>query len=336
MRIGIVNGRPREAELLVQAVVRRPEHDVIWIAQTGIEAVVLCETETPDLVLMDLLAGREGIDATRLIMASTPCAILIVTGSVHIDAARVFEAMGHGALDAIDLPASGNRDHAAPLLGRIAIISRLVGGKAVKTTPRGSASPLPPLIAIGASTGGPAAVAELLRRLPPVFPAALVVIQHVDVQFAPGMADWLNSQSVLPVSIAREGDRPAAGTVLLAGTSDHLTLKTPHRLGYVPEPHHCVYRPSVDVFFDSVSRLWRGDAVGVLLTGMGGDGARGLKALRNQGHHTIAQDQGSSAVYGMPKAAATLDAAVDILPMDRIASRLLELVAGLARIARPA
>jgi chemotaxis response regulator CheB len=140
------------------------------------------------------------------------------------------------------------------------------------------------------------------------------------------MADWLHQHSLLPVMVAREGQCPAPGTVLLAGTDDHLTLKSRGRLGYTHEPDDCAYRPSVDVFFQSVGLQWPGKAVGVLLTGMGNDGAQGLKGLRSRGHHTIAQDEATSAVYGMPKAAAMLDAAIDILAMDRIASRLIELV----------
>jgi two-component system chemotaxis response regulator CheB/two-component system response regulator WspF len=165
----------------------------------------------------------------------------------------------------------------------------------------------------------------VLSALPKTFPAAIVIIQHVDAQFAPGMAQWLSGTSVLPVRIAQEGDRPAAGTALLAGTNDHLIFKTSSKLGYSDEPRQLSYRPSVDVFFESLSELWLGDAVGVLLTGMGRDGARGLKTLRNKGHYTIAQDEPTSAVYGMPKAAAALGAAVDILPVDRIAARLVEI-----------
>ena len=182
------------------------------------------------------------------------------------------------------------------------------------------------LVGIGASAGGPAALATVLGGLPKDFPAAVVVIQHVDEHMAVGMAQWLAQHSAMPVRVAAEGDRPTLGTVLLAATSDHLVLKTPDRLGYSPEPRDYVYRPSVDAFFQSVGRLWRGDMVGVLLTGMGPDGALGLKVLRNQGRHTIAQDEESSAVYGMPKAAAKPDAAVDILPVTRIASRLVTLV----------
>ena len=195
----------------------------------------------------------------------------------------------------------------------------------------GAVQRVAPLIAIGASAGGPAALAQLLSGVPTTFPAAIVVVQHVDAPFALCMAGWLREPSALPVRVAEEGDRPEGGCVLLASTSHHLTLKTADRLGYTADPVVCAYRPSVDVFFYSVCRLWSGPAVGVLLTGMGRDGAAGLKALRNKGCHTIAQDQASSAVYGMPKAAAALDAAVDILAIDQIAPRLVDFVARLHR-----
>jgi chemotaxis response regulator CheB len=166
----------------------------------------------------------------------------------------------------------------------------------------------------------------MLRGLPKDFPAAIVIVQHVDEHFATGMAEWLNQASLLSVRVAREGDRPAPMSVLLASTRDHLTFKSADRLGYTVEPSENVYRPSVDVFFQSVCRLWRGDVIGVLLTGMGRDGAIGLKALRDQGYHTIAQDEATCAVYGMPKAAAALNAAVEIVPGPRIASKLLEVL----------
>ena len=179
------------------------------------------------------------------------------------------------------------------------------------------------LIAIGSSAGGPHAVSVILGALPADMPAAVVIVQHVDEHMAAGMAEWLGSQSAMPVSVAAEGDRLVAGRVLLAGTADHLVLKSAERVGYTVEPRDYVYRPSVDAFFHSVVKHWRGDVVGVLLTGMGRDGAIGLKALRDQGRYTIAQDEATSAVYGMPKAAAKLQAAVSILPLDQIAPRLI-------------
>jgi two-component system response regulator WspF len=330
VKIGIVNDVPIAVETLRR--VLTPEHQIIWVAHNGAEAVELCAKTKPDLVLMDLIMPvMDGAEATRRIMASTPCAILIVTFSIGANTSRVFEAMGHGALDAVDTPALGfgdSRESAAPLLAKVRTISKLIGDSnsiPIEAERRMSASAVSSetrLIAIGASAGGPTALAKVLSALPRGFPASIVVIQHVDEQFAIGMAEWLNGQSALPVRLAKEGDYPALGTVLVAGTSNHLVLKSAHRLGYTAEPADYVYRPSVDVFFQSVNLLWPGKAAGVLLTGMGSDGAVGLKALRNKGHYTIAQDQLSSAVYGMPKAAAAIDAAVDILPLENIAPRL--------------
>jgi chemotaxis response regulator CheB len=338
VKIGIVNDLAATAELLRRAVGVDPAHRVVWTAQNGAEAVDMCARDTPDLILMDMMMpAMDGVETTRRIMASTPCAILIVGGSVKVNAGRVFEAMGHGALDAVDTPLLGGariEDVAGPLLAKIATISRLVGdkrGRRGRTEPddrRSASHRRDPLIAIGASAGGPAVLATILRALPADFPAAVIIVQHVDEQFAAGMATWLNQATALPVRIAMEGDRPAAGEVLLAATGDHLSFKTSDRIGYTADPIDYVYRPSVDVFFQSASRLWRGDVVGVLLTGMGRDGALGLKALRERGHYTIAQDQATSAVYGMPKAAASIDAAVDILPAGRIASKLVEVLAG--------
>ena len=215
------------------------------------------------------------------------------------------------------------------MLHKIAAIGQLINdGRAVKRDLARPATTVRPwLVAIGASAGGPAAVATVLHALPAHFPASVVVVQHVDEQFVPGMAAWLGENSALPVLTARENDTLVPGTVLLAATGDHLIMKSSDRLGYTREPQDYVHRPSVDVFFRSVSTLWRGNAVGVLLTGMGRDGAQGLHALRARGHHTIAQDRATSAVYGMPKAAIAIGAAVDILPLSLIAPRLIEAVA---------
>jgi two-component system, chemotaxis family, response regulator WspF len=334
MRIGIVNDMRMAAEALKRALALAPEHEVAWIAGDGAAAVSACARDTPDLVLMDLIMpGMDGVEATRRIMAATPCPILIVTVSVENNAGRVFEAMGFGALDAVDTPALGSNDvrtGARPLLAKIAAIARLTGGVAIPpalvTARRDGQISRRALVAVGASAGGPGALAVLLAGLPADFPAAIVIVQHVDQRFAAGMAEWLSQQSSIPVRLAREGDRPVPGTALLAGTDNHLVFVTGERLGYTEEPAEAVYRPSVDIFFGSVVRRWTGRAVAILLTGMGSDGAVGLKALRGKGHHTIAQDKATSAVYGMPKAAAAIGAAVEVLPLERIAPRLLSLL----------
>jgi two-component system response regulator WspF len=341
MRIGIVNDLMLATEALKSAITLQGEHRVVWTASSGAEAVGLCANETPDLVLMDLIMpGMDGVEATRQIMSQSPCAILVVTASVGANARYVFDAMGYGALDAVDTPALGRgdqREGAAPLLKKIEIIGKLIGaGPGMRRVARNQARVVgvaagDPLVAIGASAGGPAALATVLQGLPADLGAAIVIVQHVDERFAPGMAQWLGQQCGLPVRLAQEGERLAAGTVLLAGKDHHLQLKEADRLGYTREPSELVYRPSVDVFFQSIVRHGRSEVVGLLLTGMGEDGALGLKELRDRGHHTIAQDRATSAVYGMPRAAARLGAAVDILPVERIAARLVGVLASLAR-----
>lgn len=332
MKIAIVNDMPMAIEALRRAIAFEPAHEVVWVARDGAEAVLRCAELTPDVILMDLIMPvMDGVEATRRIMAATPCAIVIVTVDREQNVHRVFEAMGHGALDVVDTPAIGGdnpKEAAAPLLRKILNIGWLIGQR----DSRVKAAPAPVremaqrrgLVAIGSSAGGPAALEILLKGLPVNFPAAIVLVQHVDQVFAAGMAEWLSSSSGMPVRLARGGEPPQPGEVLLAGTNHHIRLLKNGTLAYTAEPVNEIYRPSIDVFFESVASYWNGDAVGVLLTGMGRDGAQGLKLMRQRGFLTIAQDQQSCAVYGMPKAAAAIDAAKEIRPLDTIAPRLKE------------
>jgi chemotaxis response regulator CheB len=245
--------------------------------------------------------------------------------------------MGAGALDAVNTPVlerTGTGEGARALLGKIETIRRLLGADTAKNpvapawpAERSPAQRRNHLIGIGASAGGPTALAKVLAHLPAGFPAPVIIVQHVDPHFAPGLANWLNGQTPLQVRLARGGDRPQAGTVLVAGQDSHLVSASPTRLVYTRHPADCAYRPSIDLFFKSAERFWPGDMVGVLLTGMGRDGAEGLRALHSRGHHTIAQDRTSSAVYGMPGAAAELCAATEILSLDKIGPRLTNIVA---------
>lgn len=331
MRIGIVNDMPLAVEAIRRVLAQEPAHRVVWVAGDGAEGVACCQADLPDLVLMDLLMPvMDGVEATRRIMAQTPCAVLIVSVDIEQYVNRVFEAMGHGAMDAVNTPAlSGQSGDAAALLRKIQNIGWLIGQSGSRKPGVSSVAPnaaaVRRLVAIGASAGGPAALASLLKHLPRDFEAAVMLVQHVDEVFAAGMADWLAGESTMPVRLARDGEQPQPGVVLLAGTNNHMRLMRNGTLTYTEEPRSHIYRPSIDVFFDSLVEHWTGEAVGVLLTGMGRDGAQGLKNMRDRGFATIAQDQASCAVYGMPKAAAELQAAREILALERIAPRIVEL-----------
>jgi len=345
MRIGIVNDMGLAREALRRVVVSSPEHEVVWTASDGDAAIALASEDRPDLILMDLfMPGTDGVEATRRIMGESPCAILVVTATVSGHLSKVYQAMGYGALDAIDTPTLGTRGDitgAGLLLHKIGIINKLIGKPAERPRYRqssaGSMSPtsfvprveqpsLEPLIVLGASTGGPHALAEVLSQLPATLAATIIIVQHVDAAFAPGLGHWLTEQARRPVTMITEGHRLDARQVLLSGTDDHLLLGEDRRLYYSVEPRTVCYRPSVDVFFGSVARNWRRPGVAALLTGMGRDGAQGLLQLRGLGWRTIAQDESSSVVWGMPKAAAEIGAAEEILPLARIAEAIVRLV----------
>ena len=328
MRIAIVNDLRLAVEALRRALSGQ-QHSIAWIAMDGEEAVRKCKADCPDLILMDIIMPvMNGVEATRRIMAESPCAILLVTATVEGNVNEVFAALGYGALDAVTTPNmfdAGRSVETQALLYKIETIERLLKAQGklaeapTKNLPEFPASPRKSLIVIGASAGGPAALAAVISRLPVNLPAPVILVQHVDEQFMPSMAEWLSTQSKIPVQLAQEGEMPEPGKILLAGRGQHLIFKTSQILGYTEQPKASYYSPSIDVFFTSVDEKWSGELIAVLLTGMGADGAKGLKRLRDAGAYTIAQDQATSAVYGMPKAAAAIGAAVDILRLEDIA-----------------
>jgi two-component system response regulator WspF len=328
MKIGIVDDTAMARETLRTVVSSVPGHQVAWIATNGAEAIDRARTDTPDLILMDLvMPGVDGVEATRRIMQENPCAILVVTASVTSRVRKVYEAMGYGALDAVDTPTLGPHGDlrgASALLWKIETIGKLIAPAPGLDT--GPPIPMPArhragsdwLVGIGASTGGPAAVTTVLSAFPRNFSAIVVIVQHIDEAMAQGMADVLSQETGHRVEVAEPGMVPRSGQILLAKTDDHLVLDRNGSLNYVAEPRDAWYRPSADVFFRSIASNWRQPGVAVLLTGMGRDGASGLLGLRRAGWLTIAQDEETCVVWGMPGAAAKIGAAERILPVSQI------------------
>lgn len=331
MRVAIVNDMHMAVEGLSRAVLSSGENQVAWTALNGLEAVKRCADDLPDLILMDLIMpDMNGVEATERIMKSTPCPILIVTASVTQNSSLVFEAMGKGAIDAISTPLfTGNKQSEASesLLRKVSMIKVLTQPVTMPDNVSNNTQAYEhdgndALVTIGSSSGGPMALSKILKDLPEDFPAPIIIVQHVDELFSHGLSEWLGQQTKLPVRIAKPGDKPKKGEVLLAGTNDHLVMTETGKLKYQEEPVEMPYRPSVDVFWQSLRENWAGDITAILLTGMGKDGAQGMYELKNQGAYTIAQDEQSCAVFGMPKAAIDMNAAIDVIPVDDIAKQL--------------
>ncbi|ACK69961.1 response regulator receiver modulated CheB methylesterase [Gloeothece citriformis PCC 7424] len=327
MKIAIVNQTGTLLEFLRRTIATVPDYQIIWTATDGVQAISNSRANPPDLILMDMMRSNlDGAKTTQEIMKQSPCPILMVTDSLKRDSSKIFEAMSYGALDVVHLPFLNSyhqSENSEILLNKIAMIGTLTGLVRKRKRSLTPLCSLPFLVIIGASTGGPGAIAFLLSQLPVNFPAAIVVVQHLDYQFVPDFVQWLDRQTPLTVLLAHEGNRPEIGKVLLAGSNDHLFLSPNLTLTYTQEPLNYPFRPSVDVFFKSVAQHWHRKGIAILLTGMGKDGAQGLSQLREAGWHTIAQDQQSSVIYGMPKAAVELNAATQVLSLEAISLTLL-------------
>lgn len=340
-RIAIVNDLAMAREALRRVVMQIPDTTVAWTANDGAEALERARKDRPDLVLMDLIMPvMDGVDSTRAIMREAPCPIVVVTATVEGNASRVYEAIGAGALDAVDTPrlgSSGAQGDRA-LVTKIAAVRRMRdeerAPRAAATTPatrtdgpaRSASGPCP-LVAVGSSTGGPQALATLLRSFPSPAPFGTVIVQHMDATFLPGLAQWLGSQTGRDVRLARRGDRPHAGSVLIAGEPMQMVMAADGTLDYVEGDLNLIHRPSVDVFFQSLAHVRCAPGAAVVLTGMGQDGAAGLLSLRHAGWRTFAQDEATSVVWGMPGAASKLGAAERVLPMQEIGGAVAEAIA---------
>ena len=299
---------------------------ICWTSHTAKEAINLCSKDLPDLLLVQLnLTDMKGSELIRKIMSSSPTTVIAISDSVKNKPGDVFEAMSAGALDAFSEPSTQETESLHELKNKISNIKKL--HDSVNKTKKAKQAPSIkniPLVAIGSSTGGPAALLTILKKLPEKTHAIWVIIQHMDNEFSHGMAQWLNEQSSINIEIAKDNQVPKMGHVYMAGTNDHLIINKTGRFEYTPEPVDYPYRPSVDVFFESALSHWPNKLIGVLLTGMGRDGANGLLSFYNRGMLTIAQDQKSCAVYGMPKAASELKAVTFELDINEIADKIMK------------
>jgi two-component system chemotaxis response regulator CheB len=341
---------------LVELLRSDPEVEVVGEAADGKRAIALCETLRPDVITLDMMRPvMNGLEVTEHIMAFRPTPILIVSSSTNRgELFKTYDALAAGAVHVLDKPSGTDstdewEQHfldSVKLAARIKVIThpraRLrVRARSVPSEPAKEAS-VPTrqpasarsgtrsdyhLVAIGTSTGGPNALVDVVARLPPDFPLPILFVIHIGRPFAGGFADWLGEQCALRVRLAVDGEPlPQRGEarVVMAPPDVHLVVRGGSlRLTMDPERHSC--RPSVDVLFESIARELGPSAIGCLLTGMGRDGAAGLLAMRRAGAMTLAQDERTSAVFGMPREAIQLDAAAQVLSLDEIGPRLVAL-----------
>ncbi|MGC8781187.1 MAG: chemotaxis-specific protein-glutamate methyltransferase CheB [Anaerolineae bacterium] len=339
IRVLIVEDSPTLRMLLKTVLESDPEIAVIGMATSGEEGVRQALALKPDLITMDVhLPGMDGFTATRRIMEQQPTPIVIVSSSVdHHEVMTTFNAIQAGALDVLRKPTSiDHPDFAAlrerlittvKLMAEVKVIRRYRSPMAARGAGERPQAGRPySLVAIGASTGGPAALNAILKELPAGFPLPVLVVQHMTAGFTAGLVSWLQLESRLTVKVAEDGENLRPGTVYVAPDDTHLVVAARGVVGLSKAPPVSHVRPSATVLFESVARVYGGDAIGVLLTGMGDDGAVGLRAMRERGALTIVQDEATSAVYGMPKAAVELGAAGQVLPLPQIPGAILAAV----------
>jgi two-component system, chemotaxis family, protein-glutamate methylesterase/glutaminase len=320
--------------------------EIVGEAEDGKRAVEQIPRARPQVVLMDVMMPRmNGIEATRVIMSQLPVPVILVSDLVGHDSQLNFKALEAGALDLMRKPSGAQLSDPAfvsrfirsvrmwsevPLVTRRSLLSH-----AAPLSPAPSVLPQAPLkspgdrrfdmVCIGTSTGGPPALARMLTDIGPKAPWPIVMVQHIAPDFIEGMARWLAETTGIPTSVANEGEVVMPGRAYLAPDHHHLTLRG-QTVRLDTSPQRRGHRPSVDALFESVALSgWASRTLAVLLTGMGEDGADGLRRIRAAGGWTIAQDAATSVVFGMPRVAAEIGAACEVLPLPQIGGRLREL-----------
>jgi two-component system chemotaxis response regulator CheB len=344
IRVLVVDDSLTARKHLVEVLRADPELEVVGEAEDGKRAIELCRTLHPDVITLDMMLPLlSGVAVTEYVMAYFPTPILIVSSSTNRgDLYKTYDALAAGALEVFEKPTGNDPDDVwerglvstVKIVSRIRVITHIRGKFGSSGQPPGhppsfdncDSAARKSVIAIGASTGGPAAIVEILRELPAGFPIPILLVIHIGDLFGTAFAEWLDGQSSLRVRYARDGEAlPAPGQagVIMAPPGFHLVVQRGKlRLTCDRERNSC--RPSVDVLFESLAKEIGGETAACLLTGMGRDGAAGLLALRHAGALTIAQDEASSIVFGMPREAIEMGAVDRVLALDQISAALRE------------
>jgi two-component system, chemotaxis family, protein-glutamate methylesterase/glutaminase len=342
IKVLIVEDSAVSRELLTYIINADPMLKVIGFAENGIKALEFIQKERPDVITMDIVMPKmDGYEATRQIMQNNPIPIIIISATVKKeDVNASFKAMEAGALAVFEKP-TGPQDpnfhtlakalrESIKIMSGVKLIARRLKSLLKPTAPPIEEVPQPistiEAVAIGASLGGPQALSVVLSEIPAFFPVPIFIVQHISSGFTEGFAEWLSHYTPLTVKIAKDREHPQAGTVYIAPDHFHMEVSKNCLIQLVDAPLDGGLKPSVNRLFRSMAHHYGSKAVGVLLTGMGKDGAEGLKLMKEKGSLTIAQDEESCLMFGMPKEAIQLGATNQILPLSSIAQTLKHLI----------
>lgn len=347
IKVLVVEDSPVVRELLVHVLSSDGQIQVIGTAKDGEEALKIVEEKKPDVITMDINMPRmDGYEATRRIMESYPTPIVIVSGNWDTrEVATTFRAIEAGALTGVRRPTGiGHPEHEGTVKELLETVKLMSEVKVVRRWSRlGRQEPCPSilhrpestlkfipskvrLVAVGASTGGPVALQKILSALPKDFSAPVLIVQHMSTGFIQGFVEWVTQTSGFPVRVAIYGELAMPGHAYVAPDGQHMGIGSGNRIVLSNDEPENSLRPSVSYLFRSVIKTYSRNAIGVLLTGMGRDGAEELKLMKDNGAVTIVQDKESSVVHGMPGEAIGLGAATYVLPADGIAAKLTNLM----------
>jgi two-component system, chemotaxis family, protein-glutamate methylesterase/glutaminase len=356
IRVLVVDDSPFMCKVLEQIINSDPQLEVVGQGRDGRDGVALAESLRPDVITMDInMPHVDGLQATELIMSQHPRPIVIVSSESREGAVSTLKALDLGAIDFVPKPSSGidldmttvreELTRKLKLAAKVRVVrtatrSKLAMPAGPAASGRSSSAAAAaqnggksPIIVIAASTGGPAAVSRVVAGLPKELPAAVILVLHMPATFTKQFAVQLSEISALPVKEAEPNETPQPGAIYICPGSHHLRLSMGGKISLDSGPRIDGYRPSADVAFETIAVYARPLAIGVVMTGMGNDAAKGAKAVKAAGGYVIAQDEATSMIFGMPSEAIQVGAVDEVLPLDSIAGALEKRVAKLGRLA---
>ncbi len=340
IKVLVVEDSPLMCKVLTTILNSDPQLIVVGTASNGKEAVDIVPKLKPDIITMDIhMPIMDGFEATKYIMAYNPTPIIIVSTSVFkVGMEKVFKAISYGALDVLDkgkIELEEGKNGGGELIEKIKFFSKVkvihhplarleekASGKIIRPVEVSSVKALDRIVAIASSTGGPQALLEILRSLPAEFPCGIVIVQHITKGFIEGLVEWLDSECEIKVKVGEDSEEIQPGVVYFAPCDVHMKIEERGRIHLSNNPPCEGLRPSGDMLLETVAKVYGPGAIGVILTGMGRDGSVGIKAIKQMHGHTIAQDEKSCIIFGMPKAAIEMNAIDEVMPLEKIAQAI--------------